>query len=76
MMVGTALVSVVEQPDISNIGDLVVRVLKEWLEILCRLNKLWKPNKRGQVSLSSLNVGAGELDLVGMCDSGSLCNKN
>ena len=74
-MVRATLISVVQQPDISNVGDLVTRILKEWLEILCRLSKLWQPNKRGQVSLSSLDVVAGELDLVGLSHSGSLCNQ-
>ena len=71
-MVGAALVSVIEQPDVSDIGDFVVCTIEEWLEVLCGFNELWQPDHSGKIRLSSSDVGTGEFDLIGVGLSGSL----
>lgn len=63
-MVGTALVSVIEEPYVSNIGDFVVWTIEEWLEVLCGFNELRQPDHSGEIGLSSSDVGTGEFDLV------------
>jgi len=38
MVIGAALVSVVKEPDIAQLGNLVIGVSEERLEVFCRLN--------------------------------------
>lgn len=57
VVVGTALISVVEEPDVSDIGDFVIWASKEGLEVLGGFNELRQPNHSWQVSLSSRDVG-------------------
>lgn len=41
VVITAALISVVEEPDISNLSDFVVWACEEFLEILCWLNQFW-----------------------------------
>lgn len=63
-MVGVALVSVVQKPDVSDVDDFVVGAGEEGLEIVNILNELGQPDERRQVALLVVvvDVGASELD--------------
>lgn len=71
-MVGASLVPVVEEPDISNVGDFVVWASEERLKVLSGFDELRKPNHSGEVGLSSGNMGTSESNLVGVCNSSGL----
>jgi hypothetical protein len=44
-MVGGALVSVVETPNVSDVGNFVVAASEELLEVFCGLNQLGQPDQ-------------------------------
>ncbi len=60
-MVGGALVSVVETPYVSDIGNFVVTSIEELLEVFCGLNQLWKPDQSWKISLSAWDVSASKM---------------
>lgn len=62
VVVGAALVPVVEEPDIADLSDLVVRAGEELVEVLSRLDEFGQPNHGGHVSELAWNVSAAELD--------------
>jgi hypothetical protein len=71
-MVGATLVPIVEEPDISNVGDFIVWASEERLKVLCGFNELRKPNQSGQVGCSSLDMGTGQSNLVSVGNSSGL----
>ena len=72
MMIGVVHISNVEQPNISDIQNLVVSFGKELLKILGRLQQLTKPNHGGQICLPTLQVGASQLHIARCIPSLSL----
>ena len=56
VVVGVALVAVVEQPHVADVEDFVVGSEEELREVGARLHQLRQPNHRGQVSHSSLQI--------------------
>ena len=61
-MVGRALVSVVETPNVSDVGNFVVAASEELLEVFCGLNQLGQPNQSWEISLSAWDVRASKVD--------------
>ena len=64
MMIGSALVSIIEEPDISQVFDSAVSTIKERGEVRCWLDKLWKPDHRWQVWIASLKECSAKLDCI------------
>lgn len=49
MVIRKTSVSVIEQPHVSDISDLVVSSVEEMLKVFSSLSHLWKPNHGGHV---------------------------
>jgi hypothetical protein len=64
MMIRVSHVSVVEEPDVPDVEDLVVRASEELLEVFSRLKQVREPDKCGKVTLSTLNELASQLNLL------------
>jgi hypothetical protein len=60
-MIGGTLISVVETPDVSDIGNFIVTASEELLEVFCGLNQLWQPDQSWEISLSAWDVSASEV---------------
>ena len=63
VVIRTALISVVKEPNIAELLDLVIGVREELLEVFCRLNQLGQPNHSGQVLASSGKESTLELNI-------------
>ena len=63
-MIRVSEVSVVEEPHVTNISDLVVLPLEELLEVLCWFQEISKPDQGWQIIASSLEELASQLYLV------------
>lgn len=72
VVVRVSLVTVVEEPNVSDFSNFVVLSIEEGLEVLSRLDQLGKPNQSGEILLLSLQVLASELHTGGVSDLGSL----
>ena len=56
------MVSVVETPNVSDVGNFVVAASEELLEVFCGLNQLGQPDQSWEISLSAWNVRASKVD--------------
>ncbi len=74
-MVGRSLVTVVEQPDIAHVKNLVSALTEEFLEVLGWFRDLGEPYHSGQVRLATLHVCSFELNTASIGLNGSLCVK-
>ena len=58
-------VTIIQEPDVANIEDLVVGAIEERLKVLCGLQEIWEPDHGWEVSLSSLEESTSQLHLIG-----------
>ena len=65
VMVGITHVSVIKEPDISHVKDLIALHGEEFLEVLRWFDKVAEPNHGGEVGFLSLQECASELDRFG-----------
>lgn len=72
MVVGVTEVTVVEEPHIANIKNLVVWAIEEALEVLSWLQEIGEPDQSGQISASSLNESTSQLNLISLLLVGGL----
>jgi hypothetical protein len=63
-MIGISKVSVVEEPHVSVVHDLVVLTSEELCEVLCGLEQVREPNHCGEVLLVALEELASQLYLT------------
>lgn len=56
-------VSIVEQPNVSGVQDLVVWVGEEWSEVFNWLDKVTEPDHSREIWLSSLEESSSEFDM-------------
>ena len=63
-MVGVTEVTVIEEPDIANVEDLVVGASEELGKVLAGLEQIRQPDHGWQVSLSSLEEMTSQFHLV------------
>lgn len=63
-MVRVSKVSVVEEPHISDVRNLVIRPRKELVEVLNWLNQVGQPNHCGQIWVSSLDELSSKSNLI------------
>ncbi len=63
-MVRVTEVPIVEEPDVPDVGDLVVLPSEELVEIFCGLHQVSQPDHCGQIGVSSLDELASQLHLV------------
>ena len=75
MVIRVSKVSVVEEPDVADIEDLVVGASEEFSEVLTWLEEVSKPDHGWQVTVSSLEELASELHLVSLLLESCLYNK-
>ena len=66
MVIRVSEVSVVEEPDVADIEDLVIRASEEFSEVLTGLEEISQPDHGRQVSVSSLEELASQLHLVSL----------
>lgn len=71
-MVGVTKVTVVEEPHIANIKNLIVWAIEEALEVLNWLQEIGEPDQSGKISTSSLNESTSQLDLISFLLVGGL----
>lgn len=75
-MVGVSEVSIVEEPDIADVEDLIVGAVEEFSEVLAGLEEISQPDHRGQVTISSLEEVTSQLHLLRLLLVGCLYNIN
>ena len=63
-MIRASLVSVVEEPDVSQASDLGVWHTEKLLKVFGLLSKLWKPDHRRHVRLAAGQELAPKSDLI------------
>jgi hypothetical protein len=63
-MVGITEVAVIEEPDVANVKNFVIRASEELCEILAGLEEIRQPDHGWQVTLSSLKEVSSQLDLI------------
>ena len=66
MVIRVSEVSVVEEPDVADIEDLVVWASEEFSEVLTGLEEISEPDHGGQVTVSSLEELPSQLNLVSL----------
>jgi hypothetical protein len=66
MMIGFAHVSVIHEPDVSNIKDFIPLLCEEFLEVSRWFNQIGEPDHGWQIGFLSLQEGTFELDRVGI----------
>ena len=74
MVIGVAEVSVVEEPHVTDVEDLVVRASEELSEVLTGLEQISQPYHGRQVTVSSLEEMTSQLHLVSILLVGCLYN--
>ena len=74
MVIGVAEVSVVEEPNVTDVEDLVVRASKELSEVLTGLEQISQPYHSRQVTVSSLEEMTSQPHLVSILLVGCLYN--
>lgn len=65
-MIRVSEVTIVQEPDISHIEDLVVGAIEEMSEVLAWLEQVREPNHCWEIALSALNEVTSKLDLVSL----------
>ena len=75
MVIGVAEVSVVEEPNVTDVEDLVVRASKELSEVLTGLEQISQPYHSRQVTVSSLEEMTSQPHLVSILLVSCLYNK-
>ena len=63
-MVGVSEISIVEEPDIADVEDLIVGAVEELSEVLAGFEEISQPDHRGQVTVSSLEEVTSQLHLL------------
>lgn len=63
-MVGVSEISIVEEPDIADVEDLIVGAVEEFSEVLAGFEEISQPDHRGQVTVSSLEEVTSQLHLL------------
>ena len=66
MVIRVSEVSVVEEPDVADIEDLVVWASEEFSEVLTGLEEISEPDHGRQVTVSSLEELPSQLNLVSL----------
>ena len=66
MMIRFSHVSIVYEPDVSNVKDFRSLHCEEFLEVLRWFNQIGEPNHGWQIGFLSLQEGTFELDRVGI----------
>lgn len=75
VMVGVALVAIVEQPNVADVENTVRPLSEELLEVLSRFCDLWQPNHCRQVLLATLQQSALKLHISRVVLNNRLCLK-
>ena len=70
MVVGLSLVTVVQEPDVPDLANLVAWSAEEWSEVGSWLNQLWKPDHSWQVWSASWDESTSEFDILAAGDNG------
>jgi hypothetical protein len=73
-MVGVTEISIVEEPDIADVEDLIVGAVEEFSEVLAGFEEISQPDHRGQVTVSSLQEVTSQLHLLRLLLVGCLYN--
>jgi len=63
-MIGVSEISIVEEPDIADVEDLIVGAVEEFSEVLAGFQEISQPDHRGQVTVSSLQEVTSQLHLL------------
>ena len=64
MMIGVSKVSVINEPNISDIENLVVSLGEESFKVLRLFNQITEPNHGWKICLSSLQEFSSQLDFI------------
>ena len=76
VVVGVTEVSIVEEPNVSDIDDLVVWASEELSEVLAGLEQVSQPDHSGKVTVSALQELSSQLHFICLLLVGGLYNHN